>query len=142
MADSTIWWLLAGGAVALELVTGTFYLLMMAIALATGALAAHLGLALPWQLTLCAFVGVAAVLAWRQRQRRQAQDSTVRNLRSVNLDIGEVLQIDQWAPDGSAQVKYRGAQWTAQLARPSADATGGAFRVVELRGNRLIVEKV
>ncbi|MFZ2989079.1 NfeD family protein, partial [Ideonella sp.] len=30
MADSTIWWLLAGGAVALELVTGTFYLLMLA----------------------------------------------------------------------------------------------------------------
>lgn len=142
MADSTIWWLLAGGAVALELVTGTFYLLMMAIALATGALAAHLGLALQGQLIAASFVGVAAVLVWRQRQRRQAQGSTVRNLRSVNLDIGEVLQIDQWQPDGSAQVKYRGAQWTAQLAAPDDAAAAGAFRVVELRGNRLIVEKV
>jgi hypothetical protein len=31
MADSTVWWLLAGAAVAVELLTGTFYLLMLAI---------------------------------------------------------------------------------------------------------------
>jgi membrane protein implicated in regulation of membrane protease activity len=32
MADSSIWWLLTGAAVAVELVTGTFYLLMFAVA--------------------------------------------------------------------------------------------------------------
>ena len=36
MAMSTIWWLLAGGAVALELFTGTFYLLMVALGLGAG----------------------------------------------------------------------------------------------------------
>ena len=36
MAESTIWWLLAGAAVALELVTGTFYLLMLAVGLGRG----------------------------------------------------------------------------------------------------------
>ena len=41
MAESTIWWLMAGSAVAVELVTGTFYLLMLAIGLASAALAAH-----------------------------------------------------------------------------------------------------
>ena len=29
MTQPTFWWLLAGGAVALELLTGTFYLLML-----------------------------------------------------------------------------------------------------------------
>ena len=43
MADSTVWWLLAGAAVAVELMTGTFYLLMLAIGLAAAALAAHAG---------------------------------------------------------------------------------------------------
>ena len=43
MAESTIWWLLAGSAVAIELVTGTFYLLMLAFGLAAAALAAHAG---------------------------------------------------------------------------------------------------
>ena len=37
MAHSTVWWLVAGAAVALELMTGTFYLLMLAIGLAAGA---------------------------------------------------------------------------------------------------------
>ncbi|TNF61541.1 MAG: NfeD family protein, partial [Burkholderiales bacterium] len=44
MADSTLWWLMTGAAVVLELLTGTFYLLMLAIGLAAGAVAAHLGL--------------------------------------------------------------------------------------------------
>ena len=43
MTHSTIWWLLAGVAVGVELVTGTFYLLMLAAGLVSAALAAHLG---------------------------------------------------------------------------------------------------
>ena len=31
MEESTIWWLLAGGLVVAELLTGTFYLLMLAV---------------------------------------------------------------------------------------------------------------
>ena len=45
MSESTLWWLLAGAAVGLELVTGTFYLLMIALGLGAAAMAAHLGLA-------------------------------------------------------------------------------------------------
>ncbi len=33
--------------------------------------------------------------------------------RNVNLDVGETVSIDQWNADGTASVKYRGAQWTA-----------------------------
>ena len=42
MAESTLWWLLAGGIVAAELLTGTFYLLMLALGVAAAAIAAHL----------------------------------------------------------------------------------------------------
>jgi membrane protein implicated in regulation of membrane protease activity len=38
---TTVWWVLAGLAVALELATGTFYLLMLALGMAAGAIAAH-----------------------------------------------------------------------------------------------------
>ena len=34
MEESTIWWLLAGGLVVAELLTGTFYLLMLAVGVA------------------------------------------------------------------------------------------------------------
>ncbi|HNJ45700.1 MAG TPA: NfeD family protein, partial [Ottowia sp.] len=50
MADSTVWWIAAGLLVAAELLTGTFYLLMLAIGAAAGALAAHAGLSLSAQL--------------------------------------------------------------------------------------------
>ncbi len=43
MADSTIWWLLTGVTVAIELMTGTFYLLMFAVGLTAAAIAAHMG---------------------------------------------------------------------------------------------------
>jgi membrane protein implicated in regulation of membrane protease activity len=36
---ATVWWVVAGLAVAAELATGTFYLLMLAVGLAAGAVA-------------------------------------------------------------------------------------------------------
>ena len=61
MADSTLWWLLTGAAVAVELLTATFYLLMLAIGLGAAALAAHAGASMAVQLALAALVGGGAV---------------------------------------------------------------------------------
>src|SRR5436305_6136835 len=48
-SHASVWWIAAGVAVAAELATGTFYLLMIAMGLAAGALAAQLGSAEPLQ---------------------------------------------------------------------------------------------
>jgi membrane protein implicated in regulation of membrane protease activity len=141
MADSTLWWLLAGSTVALELFTGTFYLLMLAVGMSAGALAAHAGLELPGQLAVAAITGSALVVAWYFIKKRRASDPSVRSLRSVNLDVGEILQIDEWNADGTASVKYRGAQWTV-IHRPGNTPTPGSYRVSELVGSRLLVDKV
>jgi membrane protein implicated in regulation of membrane protease activity len=141
MSDSTLWWLLAGSAVALELFTGTFYLLMLAIGMAAAALSAHLGAGSTVQLIVAALVGSAAVVGWYFLKQRTAGDPSVRSLRSVNLDVGEVLQIDEWQADGTASVKYRGAQWTV-IQRPGNAPTPGSYRVAELVGNRLLVDKM
>jgi len=141
IADSTLWWITAGLLVAVELATGTFYLLMLAIGAAAGALAAHLGVSGPTQLLIAAIVGSAVVLALYLIKRPRPGDPSARADRSVNLDIGETVQIDNWNPDGTAQVRYRGAQWTV-LPRGDAPVRPGAHRVVELLGNRLLVEPV
>ena len=44
-------------------------------------------------------------------------------------------------PDGTASVKYRGAQWTV-IQRAGNPPIPGAYRVAELVGSRLLVEKV
>lgn len=141
MGDSTLWWLLAGVAVAAELVTGTFYLLMLAIGLAAGALAAHAGAGLAGQLLAAAVVGGGAVTGWRLlRGRRPAGPPPAANP-DVNLDIGETVRVDAWDADGTAQVRYRGAQWTvAHL--PGLAPAPGLHRVREVVGSRLIVEKI
>jgi membrane protein implicated in regulation of membrane protease activity len=140
MSDSTLWWLLVGAAVALELFTGTFYLLMLAVGMVAAALAAHAGVGLSVQLIVAAVIGSAAVFAWHLIKRRRPSDPSVRAMRSVNLDVGEVIQIEEWLPDGTASVKYRGAQWTVIL-RAGTTPVPGAYRVAELVGNRLLVEK-
>ena len=64
MANSTIWWLIAGGAVVLELLSGTVYLLLLGVGFAAAAIAAHAGGSLSVQLVVAAVVGVGAVAAW------------------------------------------------------------------------------
>ena len=141
MADSTIWWMLAGGAVALELVTGTFYLLMLAVGLVAGALAAHAGAGLATQFLAAALVGVGAVVGWHLKRRRDPPEATANANPNVNLDIGESVQVESWAPDHTAQVRYRGANWTVVPFGGIPQGTG-VHRVREVSGSRLVVEKV
>lgn len=141
MTQSTLWWLLAGGAVAAELLTGTFFLLMISIGLAAAALAAHAGASTVVQLLMAAIIGGGAVVACYLIKKKRPSDPSVRADRSVNLDVGETVLIDEWNADGTALVKYRGANWTA-IHRPGKTPSTGQHRVAELVGNRLLVDKI
>jgi len=141
MAESTIWWLLAGTAIGIELVTGTLYLLMLSIGLAAAAVAAHLGAGTVVQLVVAAVVGSGTVLGWRSYRMAQPNSAPASANRDVNLDIGETVQVDAWNPDGTATVKYRGAQWAVSSVAGATLSTG-AHRVVEVVGSRLTVQKL
>ncbi len=139
MEESTIWWLAAGAVVVAELLTGSFYLLMVATGLAAAAIAAHLGLGMPTQILTAAVVGASAVLALHFAKRQRPGEPSARADRSVNLDVGEAILIEGWNADGTAIVKYRGANWTA-IHRPGVTPSIGMHRVAELVGNRLLVD--
>ncbi len=141
MAESTIWWLLTGIAVAIELVTGTFYLLMLAIGLAAGALAAHTGLPLTGQLLAAAAVGGGAVAAWHMKRRRDPEEPEASVNPDVNMDIGEVVHVASWNADGTASIKYRGANWTV-IPVEGAIPVAGPHRVRQVIGSRLVVEQI
>ena len=142
MADSTLWWLATGTLVIAELLTGTFYLLMLAVGLAAGALAAHAGLAGTAQIVIAAVVGGAAVVGWHLKRPRAAATQDAGANRDVNLDIGETVQVESWLDNGSTSVKYRGAQWSAVPAAGSPRGALGAHRIVEVRGSQLVIEKL
>jgi membrane protein implicated in regulation of membrane protease activity len=142
MSQAVIWWILAGVAVGVELITGTFYLLMIALGLAMAAIAAHLGLSMTAQLVAAALVGGGAVALWHKtrldRKVATKQDSATAS-RDVNMDVGEHIYVQAWRPDGTATVKYRGADWTVTLA-PGTQATTGNYVVKDVVGNRLVLQ--
>jgi membrane protein implicated in regulation of membrane protease activity len=141
MAESTIWWLLAGGLIALELLTGTFYLLMLSLGVVGAAIAAHLGASMATQLVVAALLGGGCVVAWRSYKKHQPPALPAGANRDVNLDIGETLHIDAWNEDGTSTARYRGATWIVSL-RPGATSGPGLHRIVEVIGSRLLVEKL
>ena len=140
MEPSTVWWVLAGITVAAELLIGSFYLLMLSLGMAAGAIAAQGGSPLTVQLVVAAGVGGAAVLLWRRIKQGRGAELEAQSNPNVNLDIGALVTVDAWASDGSAQVHYRGANWTA-LHRPGVTPELGEHRVVEVQGSRLMLEK-
>lgn len=141
LSTPTLWWIAAGVAVAAELATGTFYLLMFALGLVAAAIAAHLGLAPPMQFVAAALVGGGATAAWHWRRSRQPGAPPPPLNHDVNLDIGEQVVVRAWVDDGTARVQYRGSAWTARLA-PGARPTSGAHRIVAVEGNWLVLEPV
>ena len=138
MSQATLWWIAAGAAVAIELATGTFYLLMIALGLASGALTAHLGLASVVQVVTAAVVGSGATALWHWRRMQHPHSLAARENRDVNLDIGETVQVGKWAADQTARVTYRGSAWTARL-QPGCNAGPGLHRVVAVEGNWLVL---
>ena len=139
LSASTGWWVLAGLAVAAELATGTFYLLMIGLGLAAGAIAATLGLAMPTQLIAAAVIGGGATLVWHlYRRARRLPDLASHENRDVNLDIGEHVHVDAWAGDRTARVQYRGSSWGAKLAT-GATPHAGEHVVSAVEGNWLVL---
>lgn len=141
MSDMAWWFAVGIGLLVAELLTGTFYLLMIAIGCAVGGLVAMAGADLPLQLVCGAAVGFAATTVLRRTRwgrRRQLPDAS-RNP-DVLLDIGEVVDVAAWH-DGAAVVRYRGCRWEATL-EPGAPARPGAQVIKAIRGSTLVLAPV
>lgn len=109
MQTYIIWFLLAFALLGLEMLSGTFYMLVFSLAAASGGLMAYLHAALTPQLVVAAIVGVigtGVLRRWRAKSMPRADQ---------NLDIGAPVQVESWGDDGRARVHYRGSQWDAEL---------------------------
>ena len=118
----------------IEMLTGTFYLLVLGIAALAAAAAAYLGQSFWVQAVTVAAVSVLGVILIK---RFRGADQPVAD---QGLDIGQAVTLEAWIsePDGLARVKYRNAQWEAQV---SGDRTPGGrvFYIHAVDGNTLRV---
>ena len=138
-----IMWLSASGVLVIfELLTGTFYLLMIALGLGVGAAAAYAGLSPLLQCVSAALIGVVATFSLSRSRFGANSEANPTSSQHPNLDIGQSLVIDVWhhRSDGvyTARAMYRGALWDIE----SIDATSpeaGSFFIAAMRGNCLLV---
>lgn len=140
MSMTTIWWLLSGALVALELMTGTFYLLMLAIGTVAAALASLAGITLTGQFVTAALVGGLAVVLWRRVQQRQPAPAPQQD-QAVHLDIGQTVHVQAWDASGCTQVRHRGALWAAVCA-PGEPPEPGTHRIEAMTGNQLVLRRI
>jgi membrane protein implicated in regulation of membrane protease activity len=118
-----------------ELLTGTFYLLMLGLAGFGAALAAWLGLGFGAQAVV--FAAVAATGCYGvhvYRAKNQAQQMPP-------IDAGQPANFERWVDQaaGLARVRYRGASWEARVDGPATLQPGAVVYVLKTEGNTLKV---
>ena len=128
-------WLIAAAALAgLEMLTGTFFVLLMAIAALAGCLAALNGFSGTQQLLVFGVFALVEAIAFTIYRRRHPAKQP-----ENFLDVGNVVVFKDTSPDGNWIVRYRGADWQA---RPVSEQTSqnGQLVIVKTMGNILIVD--
>lgn len=131
-----ILWLLAGFALVIaELVSGTFYLLVLGVAAFVAAGAAWAGGSFEVQAVTAAAVALAGayvVHAYRARNRSKQM---------TPIDAGQPASFESWIdqPAGLARVRYRGASWDARLEGGDVPQPGALLYVLATEGNTLRV---
>lgn len=134
MAAYWIWWIAAAALIAVELLTGTFYLLVVGLAVGCGGIAALFAAPVPLQWLIAGVLGVIGTM-WLQRWKRGIAAKTPQQ---QALDIGGQVQVLSWGPDRTARVAYRGSTWDAELAAPDTPKVETMY-IAGLRGSVLIL---
>jgi membrane protein implicated in regulation of membrane protease activity len=99
--------------VIVELMTGTFYLLVLGVGALAAALSAWLGAPFLVQVAVAgvvASVGTWLVQKWHAAQHKDGDQANA-------LDVGQMVTVERWVsqPEGLLRVRYRGTDWDARV---------------------------
>lgn len=133
MEPYVVWALVGLGLVVVELVTGTFFLLMLGIAAFGASIAALAGAEFLAQSIVAAIVagaGFYGVHVYRAKNKGEPMPS---------IDAGQPASFESWIDEGGrlARVRYRGASWDARIEGAGTIAPGAVLYVTGTRGNTL-----
>ena len=145
MPEPYVAWILAGFVLVIaELLTGTFFLLVLGLAAFAGGLMALYSPVFYLQAITAAVVAVVGTFWVKSRRRLLQQGSPM-----ASLDIGQPVTFEEWInPVGRhARVRYRDTRWDAFIESEAggnselAAAPGDVFYIVGLEGNTLTVSR-
>ena len=131
-------WLLAGLLlVVVELMTGTFYLLILGLAAGIGSLIAFLDQPFWMQALIAAIAAIiGGVLVYRYHSAANATSP-----KDTANDIGQTVTIESWVsePQRLARVRHRGTIWDADVLGNDRIEPNALLYVVAMEGSRLKV---
>ena len=133
-----MYWLIAAVIlVILEMFVGTFYLLVIAAALASVGLTEWLfATGMEFNLALLGVLCLGGIFLARRYQKRRASAHVQINL---PLDINQAVKIEQHLHDNVYQVHYRGTVWQAQLQDTQNINIGQTAYISARQGNVLFI---
>jgi membrane protein implicated in regulation of membrane protease activity len=133
--EDFLWAILGLTLVIVELLTGTFYLLMLAIAAFGAALAAWLGQPFGVQAVVAAAVSAAGCYGVHVYRAKNVSEQM------PPIDAGQPASFENWVDQGArlARVRYRGASWDALVDGEGELDSGALLYVVTANGNTLKV---
>lgn len=134
MTEQTFWLVLAGILVTAEILTGTFYLLIVAVGALLSALTAYLGYSLEMQIGSGAVFAIIASLVLQSSRKKLPPTASAQ---SDKLDIGNLIEVPQWDSNGRAKVLYRGANW--QVQSNDQEPLTGMHVIVDVQSNTLLL---
>jgi membrane protein implicated in regulation of membrane protease activity len=135
MENYLVWLAVGFVLVIAELVTGTFFLLVLGIAAFAGSATAWFGLGF-WLEALCSAAVAIAGVFWVQRQRKSMPQRDM-----ASLDVGQAVTLDVWInrEQGAARVKYRNTLWDAEVEGERGFDHGQVLFIHAVEGNTLKV---
>lgn len=135
MEEDFLWAILGLTLVIVELLTGTFYLLMLGIAAFGAALTAWLGHGIGAQAVVAAVVSALGCYGVHVYRAKNAKEQM------APLDAGQPASFENWVDQGArlARVRYRGATWEARVDGDATPESGATLYVVTSHGNTLTV---
>jgi membrane protein implicated in regulation of membrane protease activity len=131
------WWAIIGfGLIIVELVAGTFYLLVIGGAALIGAVIAWAGLPFAVQAVVTSVLAIAGVVYVHHRRA-----TAVPSADSNALDVGQNVTMDSWVDEAQrlARVNYRNAQWDARVLGAGAVSPGAMLVISAIDGSTLHV---
>jgi membrane protein implicated in regulation of membrane protease activity len=135
----TYWvWIIGGIAlVVAELMSGTFYLLVLGIAAFVAGAVAWFGAPFLAQVVVAGAIAVAGVFWIRSRRHALATPDM------APLDVGQPVTLHAWVnqADRAARVRYRDALWDAVIEGEARGEAGEIFYITRIDGNTLRVAK-
>ena len=137
MEHSLTWAIIGLVLVITELLTGTFYLLMLGIAAFGAALAAWLGFEFGTQAVVAGVVAGAGCYGVHLYRAKNSAGQM------PPIDAGMPASFENWVDAGArlARVRYRGASWDARVEGTETVEPGAMLVVLAADGNTLKVAK-